>query len=166
MAELNQFEAVIPGQSLSGPELGAYPWENPPAFASPDEAFDFIFGKIAEDDVIVLGIVKLLQSGVAPDTITDGILLNAFMSGQITPDVSIILREPMNDLIRVVGQQADVKITELDTDIQALNQNLATEVMEELIEGVEDEEEDDEEPVEDAPRGMMAHPAEGAEAEE
>ena len=110
----------------------------------------------------------MLQSGVAPDTITDGILLNAFMSGQITPDVSIILREPMNDLIRVVGQQADVKITELDTDIQALNQNLATEVMEELIEGVEaeEEEEDDEEPVEDAPRGMMARPAEGAEAEE
>ena len=161
MPELNEFEDLVPGQSLTGPELGAYPWENPPDFADPDEAFAFIFNKLAQDDAILMGIVKLLENDVTPDTIADGILLNAFMVGQITPDVSIIMREPLVDLIRVVGQEADADINEIDVETAALTASLAEEVMEELRAQPEGETplDEDEQIEEDIARGIMAPPA-------
>ena len=161
MPELNEFEDLVPGQSLTGPELGAYPWENPPDFADPDEAFAFIFNKLAQDDTILMGIVKLLENDVTPDTIADGILLNAFMVGQITPDVSIIMRQPLVDLIRVVGQEADADINEIDVETAALTASLAEEVMEELRGQPEGETplDEDEQIEEDIARGIMAPPA-------
>lgn len=161
MPELNEFEDLVPGQSLTGPELGAYPWENPPDFADPDEALAFIFDKLAQDDTILMGIVKLLENEVTPDTIADGILLNAFMVGQITPDVSLILREPLVDLIRVVGKEADADINEIDIETATLTANLSEEVMEELRAKPDDEAPlDEEEQVEeDIARGIMAPPA-------
>ena len=161
MPELNEFEDLVPGQSLTGPELGAYPWENPPDFADPDEAFAFIVNKLEQDDTILMGIVKLLENDVTPDTIADGILLNAFMVGQITPDVSIIMREPLVDLIRVVGQEADADINEIDVETAALTASLAEEVMEELRAQPEGETplDEDEQIEEDIARGIMAPPA-------
>ena len=160
MAELNEFEAPIPGQSLAGSELGTHAWENPPDFPHPDDAFEYIFTKISQDDGILMGITKLLESDVTPDTIADGILLNAFMVGQITPDVSIILREPLIDLIRVVGKEAEVEITEVDTETARLTASVGQEIMEELseipTEAEQPEDEEKEEEQEPAPRGMMA----------
>ena len=107
-----------------------------------------------------MGITKLLESDITPDTIADGILLNAFMVGQITPDVSIILRAPLIDLIRVVGKEAEVEITEVDTETARLTASVSQEIMEELSEGPTEaeqpEDEEKEEEQEPAPRGMMA----------
>ena len=98
---------------------------------------------------------------MTPDTIADGILLNAFMVGQITPDVSIIMRQPLVDLIRVVGQEADADINEIDVETAALTASLAEEVMEELRAQPEGETplDEDEQIEEDIARGIMAPPA-------
>lgn len=158
MPELNNFEAVIPGQSLTGPELGAYPWENPPDFPDPDTAFEFIMKGILENDETLFGIVQCLELGIAPDTIVDAVLLNSFMVGQITPDVAILMRQPLTDLILLVAQEGDVEIKRLDEEQVAAKEALALQIMQEPPEAEADRM-DEMEPEADedtTPRGMMA----------
>ena len=169
---LNEFEAPIPGQSLAGGELGTYPWENPPDFASPDEAFAAFINRIMEDDEMLHDISRLLDLGTSPEAITEGILFNAFTIGQITPDVSILLREPLRDLIVLVGEESGVNVQSEDPTVAALEEQIAQEL---FAEDILSEEEDmqeagldetmlaDEPPVpaeEKMPAGLMALPPE------
>ena len=41
MEQTPNFEAPIPGQSLTG-EPRQYPWESPPQIDKPEDAFDFM----------------------------------------------------------------------------------------------------------------------------
>tara|TARA_R100001126_G_scaffold53800_1_gene30410 strand:+ start:1167 stop:1682 length:516 start_codon:yes stop_codon:yes gene_type:complete len=165
MPVLNDFEVPIPGQSLAGSELGTHAWENPPDFPSPDDAFKFMMDRVMGDEDILAGIVDCLERGMFPETIVDAMLLNAFMVGQITPDVSIILREPLLDLILLVGKEGDVDIKRADDEQIAAKQNLASEILAEMkapdadtetVAEDDDDEQDDDTPV--RPTGMMAPP--------
>tara|TARA_A100000172_G_C3042148_1_gene110918 strand:+ start:523 stop:1062 length:540 start_codon:yes stop_codon:yes gene_type:complete len=129
---LNEFEAPIPGQSLAGQELGNYPWESPPDFASPDDAFAFFFNRVMEDEEMLTDISKLLELGTAPQAITEGILFHSFSIGQITPDVTILLREPLTDLIRLVGQETGVAVQEESVESQRLEEELSERIFAEF----------------------------------
>ena len=163
---INEFEAPIPGQSLAGGELGQYPWESPPDFPDPNDAFGYFMERILDDDQMVFDITRLLEIGTPVEVITEGILFQSFQLGQVTPDVTLLLREPLNDLIRLVGQEAGVKVEEQDPLVPELQDRLAQEIFaEEKLEEPEPElgpgeEQILEEVEETMPTGLMAIPGE------
>ena len=161
---INEFEAPLPGQSLAGGELGQYPWESPPDFPDPNDAFSYYMERILDDDQMVFDITRLLEIGTPVEVITEGILFQSFQLGQVTPDVTILLREPLADLIRLVGKEAGVDVEEQDPLVPEIQERLAEEIF------AEDEKEEDGEKMslEDSaleemaeaemPAGLMAMP--------
>tara|TARA_A100000172_G_scaffold34640_1_gene20983 strand:+ start:930 stop:1448 length:519 start_codon:yes stop_codon:yes gene_type:complete len=125
---INEFEAPLPGQSLAGGELGQYPWESPPDFPDPNDAFSYYMERILDDDQMVFDITRLLEIGTPVEVITEGILFQSFQLGQVTPDVTILLREPLADLIRLVGKEAGVEVEEQDPLVPELQERLAEEI--------------------------------------
>ena len=129
---INEFEAPIPGQSLADKELGAYPWESPPDFADPDDAFAYFYNRVMEDDEMLLDITKLLELGAAPSSIAEGILFQSFTLGQVTPDVTVLLREPLVNMITLIGKEAGVDVQEEAQEIQRMEEDLAEQIFAEF----------------------------------
>ena len=94
--ELNPFESSIPGQSLVSGELGSVPFETPPDFPNPEDFYMFAYEKLMEEDDNLMNVVKLLEMEITADAIVEGILMNAFMMGQISADTGVIMKGPPN----------------------------------------------------------------------
>ena len=122
--ELNQFESSIPGQSLVSGELGSVPFETPPDFPAPEEFYMFAYEKLMDDDDNLMNVVKLLEMDITADAIVEGILMNAFMMGQISPDTGVIMKGPLIELVTYIGQEADVEVPRRDDD-GALKRNVS-----------------------------------------
>ena len=159
--ELNPFETSIPGQSLVSGELGSVPFETPPDFPDPEDFYMFAYEKLMDDDDNLMNVVKLLEMDVTADAIVEGILMNAFMMGQISPDTGVIMKGPLIDLVTLIGQEADVEVPRRD-DAGALKRNVSIdEALVRLSDETPEMEEGDtmmEDDMADEPSGMMAPP--------
>ena len=82
--------AVPPGNSLTDAP-GKWPWEQPPRFADPDDAIDFITDSIAEgpgrNDML-----KLMLAGITVEELVNQVAFKGFMSGAVTPDVAELIK--------------------------------------------------------------------------
>ena len=129
----NEFDAPIPGQSLAGDkEMGAYPWENPPDFPDPDEFYEFTVDKLLNDEENLMNVVKLVEMEIPVNTIADGILMNSFMMGQITPQVAIISKDPIIELLMVIAQEAGVQPVLSDPSVSRTEETQIDAAMAEL----------------------------------
>jgi len=114
MLNVNQFDAPIPGQSLTTPP-GSAPYEKAPQFADPDDALEYVWEQITKP----MNAGKLLMSlkaGATVEFITRTMLFNGFTRGMWTPDVCLIMGRPVMSMI--------VRIAELKglTDIKIFNE--------------------------------------------
>ena len=159
----SQFEGPIPGQSLAGDkDMGSYPWENPPDFPDPDEFYEFTVNKLLNDEENLMNVVKLLEMEIPVNTIADGLLMNSFMMGQITPQVAIISKEPVMELLMLIAQEAEVQPVVSDPSIGRNEETQIDAAMEELAGQAPPDDmmaEEGEESV-PPPMGMMAPPSE------
>jgi hypothetical protein len=159
----SQFEGPIPGQSLAGDkDMGSYPWENPPDFPDPDEFYEFTVNKLLNDEENLMNVVKLLEMEIPVNTIADGLLMNSFMMGQITPQVAIISKEPVMELLMLIAQEAEVQPVLSDPSIGRNEETQIDAAMEELAGQAPPDDmmaEEGEESV-PPPMGMMAPPPE------
>lgn len=162
--QYNEFDAPIPGQSLaSDKEMGSYPWENPPDFADPNDYYEFALDKLLADDSNLMNVVKLLEMQVPVNTVVDGILMNSFMMGQITPQVAIIVKQPLMEAIMLVAQEAGVQPLVSDPSV---GRTESTQIEQTLMELANEEDQapemmamaGEEEGMDDRPSGMMAPP--------
>ena len=101
--------------------------------------------------------------GITADTIVDGVLMNAFMMGQISADMGVILKEPFTDLILLIGQEADIEVARRDESGAMQRQAQVDQVLATLAEGEEGEEGmamegDMDDDMMEEPSGMMAPP--------
>lgn len=159
--ELNQFESSIPGQSLVSGEMGSVPFETPPDFPDPEDFYMFAYEKLMDDDDNLMNVVKLLEMNITADAIVEGILMNAFMMGQISPDTGVVMKGPLIELVSAIGQEADVEVSRRD-DAGALKRNVSIEeALAKLSDETPDMAEGDsmmEDDMADEPSGMMAPP--------
>ena len=97
--------------------------------------------------------------GITADAIVDGVLMNAFMMGQISAALGVIMKEPLTDLILLIGQEADIQVARRNEAEDTQRQTQVDLVLATLAEGEEGEEgmAMDEEMMEE-PSGMMAPP--------
>lgn len=157
--EFNEFESAIPGQSLVSGELGSVPFETPADYSDPDEYYMFLYQKFVNEEENAINTVRLLEMGITADAIVDGVLMNAFMMGQISADLGVIMKEPLTDLILLIGQEADIQVARRNEAEDTQRQTQVDLVLATLAEGEEGEEgmAMDEDMMEE-PSGMMAPP--------
>ena len=108
LVNLSNKGAVIPGQSLTNSPENPYPWETPPEFANPREALDDIVGSLMQPEAMK-NIVSALAQGAAVADLGTAILYAKFNEGKITPDVMMLLAEPVMYTIMAIGEEANIK---------------------------------------------------------
>ena len=91
--EFEKFNAPPAGHSLTD-EPGKWPWENPPQYADPKEAMDFIIQKAEEPDNEE-NFLRLLLSGVPVEAIVNTITFAGFTGGFFSVDVAETLKTPI-----------------------------------------------------------------------
>jgi len=105
----------IPGQSLVNDPSQPYAWEQPPEFANPKDALDYMVGIIYQPEVVKT-IVNSLLSGAAVADITMVMLYTKFTEGKFNPDVLMLLAEPVMYVIMSIGEEANIKYNIEDSD--------------------------------------------------
>ena len=121
LVNLSSKGAVIPGQSLTNSPENPYPWETPPEFANPREALDNIVGSLMQPEAMK-NIVSALAQGAAVADLGTAILYAKFNEGKITPDVMMLLAEPVMYTIMAIGEEANIKYNIEGDDLDELDE--------------------------------------------
>ena len=121
LVNLSSKGAVIPGQSLTNSPENPYPWETPPEFANPREALDDVVGSIMQPEAMK-NIVSALAQGAAVADLGTAILYAKFNEGKITPDVMMLLAEPVMYTIMAIGEEANIKYNIEGNDLDELDE--------------------------------------------
>lgn len=108
LVNLSSKGGPIPGQSLTRDIEDPYPWETPPEFSNPREALDDVVGSIMQPEAMKNIVSALAQGGAVAD-IGTAILYAKFNEGKITPDVMMMLAEPVMYTIMAIGEEANIK---------------------------------------------------------
>lgn len=165
MAERNEplFDAPIPGMSLTH-ELGARPWQNPPQYATVDDAVEFYLSRMATDEVNDQ-IVDVLEMGVPVASLANTMQMANVMEGKHSVDVGILVMPVLMEMMMLIGDSAGVEYeTGLDNPekvktrpslVAKLKQKLQDEKDEKEEEPVEPETEEQDNEKEE-PKGLMA----------
>ena len=124
---VNPFDAPIPGQSLTD-RPGNAAWEHPPQFAEPNEALEYIHGRLMDIEGAAR-VAMMLETGIPVEAIARTIIFAGFMEGKFSPDVGFLILETVMKMILVIGGVAkvsDLKVSLPSTDeTQDLKRTLA-----------------------------------------
>ena len=118
----------IPGQSLTNSPESKYPWESPPTLTNPREALDVIVAEIMQPEA-VKNIVNALANGAAVGDIGSAILYAKFTEGDITPDIMMLLAEPVMYTIMAIGEEANIKYNIEGNDLDEFDEEDEAEEM-------------------------------------
>jgi hypothetical protein len=124
----------IPGSSLTGKlkdetkgTLGSYPWENPPVYDNPIDAYVFILDSMEEE---IQNINELLLAGIPAESIARATTFLFYTEGLIPVDISELLVMPIMFHLVSEGQkkQIDVRIFN-DVPDDAIDPNSVLDIM-------------------------------------
>ena len=105
--QYNPFDAPVPGQSLAD-EPGNYPWEHPPKQTDPSAVLESLWERLTDTESAEQ-VILMLESGVPVEAIARVITFTGFAEGEFTPDVGLLIAEPLMKMITAVGMRAGVK---------------------------------------------------------
>ena len=129
LVNLSSKGGPIPGQSLTRDSEDPYPWETPPEFSNPREALDDVVGSIMQPEAMK-NIVDALAKGGAVADIGTAILYAKFNEGKITPDVMMMLAEPVMYTIMAIGEEANIQYNIEGNDLDEFDEEDAAEEFE------------------------------------
>jgi len=162
------FDAPIPGMAMTH-ELGARPWQNPPQYATVEEALDYYIPRMA-NDAFSDQLVDIMQMGVPLTTLANTVQMSGVMDGKHSADIGILILPVLIEMMQFIGDSAGVEYNSglEDSDeprssigVLAIDKLRKEEAMQEKEEGVE-EEMQPELPMdmpEEEPKGLMARRA-------
>ena len=158
-APYNEFDAPIPGQSLTDTP-GNAPWEHPPQYTDPEQILDSLYDKITNGE-FTEQLIAMLDAGVPVEAIVRVMVFSGFMQGKFTPDVGFMIVEPLMKLVAAVGIRAGVSKLKLSLDDLSNNKFIkdmaelkaSNQEMEQISEGIEQEL-----PQPEAGPGLMTRP--------
>ena len=108
IVNLSSKGGAIPGQSLVNDPSQPYAWEQPPEFANPKDALDYMTGLVFQPEAMK-EIVGALANGAAVADVAMVMLYAKFTEGKFNPDVLMLLAEPVMYLIMAIGEEANIK---------------------------------------------------------
>jgi hypothetical protein len=104
-----QFDAPIAGMGMTH-ELGARPWQRPPLYTTVEEALDYYIPRMA-DDAFSDQLVDVMDMGVPLTTLANTIQMSGVMEGKHSADVGILIMPVLIEMMRLIGDSADIKYT-------------------------------------------------------
>ena len=114
-------EAPIPGMSLTT-EPGNRPWEQPPQYATVEEALDYYVPRIMEPKLRD-GLLDVIELGIPLTTIANTLQTGGVMEGKHTVDVGILILPVLMETLAFVGDSAGI---EYDMGIEDEEEELFT----------------------------------------
>ena len=126
---------AIPGQSLTNDPNNPYPWEQPTKHSNPREALTSITIELLKPEN-AKNIVKSLAEGMAATDITTSILYAKFFTGEINPDVMLLLIEPVLYTVMSLGSEAGVEYNIEPHDVNELDEDEEDEKLKEFKKAV------------------------------
>lgn len=103
-----QLGRPIPGQSLTNDPDNPAPYEKPPRFTSVHEASEFLFEKLIEEETY-MQVMELLIDDMPIMDITRTLLFQGFTEGQWSPDLMLMLVEPVAYMLLALAERAQIE---------------------------------------------------------
>lgn len=105
---VTQMGRPIPGQGLTTDPDNPAPYERPPQFSSVHEASEFIFGKLIEEETYIQ-MMNLMADDMPIMDITRTLLFTGFTEGKWSPDLMLMLVEPVSYMLLALAERADIE---------------------------------------------------------
>jgi len=105
---ITQTGRPIPGQGLTTDPDNPQPYERPPQFTSVHEATEFIFGKLIEEETYIRT-MNLLADDMPVMDIVKTLLFTGFTEGKWSPDLMLMLAEPVAYMLLALAERADIE---------------------------------------------------------
>ncbi len=99
-------DAPIPGQSLTDSPQNAR-WENPPQFVDLDEAAEHVWSQLQGRNSQIM-LLAMLDKGIPVEMIADVVIFTGFSEGKWTPDISLMLKQPVMHMLAAIGAKEGV----------------------------------------------------------
>ena len=103
----------IQGQSLTNSPEAPQPYERPAEFTTKEEAMNYFFDHITEEERFV-SIMEVLSEGVAVMDIVQLLITKAFEDGKINPDMVMMLAEPLAYLLMGLAEREGIRVIIVD----------------------------------------------------
>ena len=101
------FDGPIPGAAMTA-ELGARPWQQPPQYATVDEALEFYLSALTDEDN-AQQLLDLLEMGLPVTMIANTLNTTNVMQGKHTIDVGVLILPIIMEIIMYVADKEGVK---------------------------------------------------------
>ena len=95
-----KFDAPIAGMSLTG-ELGAFPWQTPPEYATVEEAMEYYLPRLNSEEV-TQKLISVMEMGVPLTVIANTMQLHSVMQGLHTVDVGILVLPVLKEMLMLI----------------------------------------------------------------
>ena len=99
--------APIPGMSLTA-ELGSRPWQQPPQYATVEEAIDFYVNAMSTEDFYEK-LPEVLQLDVPVTELSNAIMVSSVMDGRHTIDVGVIVMPIIMEMIMYIADKEGIE---------------------------------------------------------
>jgi len=108
LKQLTEAPRAIPGQSLTADPDNPRPFESPPQFVSLHEASEYIFGNLLDEETYVQ-LMGELMNGRTVMEIVQVVTFSGFAKGLWTPDLMLLLGEPVAYMILALAERAGIE---------------------------------------------------------
>ncbi len=102
--DVRQFDAPIPGESLTSSPESPWPWEKPPQYTDEEEAKEVVFKKLMEPQTMSR-VVDLMSEGVPVADIAQIMVFAGFQQGAWNPDMMLTMIEPVMYTLLFLAEQ-------------------------------------------------------------
>lgn len=106
-AKYNEFDAPIPGQSLTDTP-GNAAWEHPPQMVDIHEISMFLLQRLTTEKASEQ-VILLLKEGIPAEALARVVLFGGFMEGKWTPDAALLVAKTVLKIIVAIGMKAGLK---------------------------------------------------------
>ena len=103
------FNYPIAGQGMTA-EVGSRPWQNPPQYATVEEALEYYIPRIISDDLYD-GVLDTMELGVPLTTMADTLQTGGVGQGLHTIDVGMLAIPVIIEMIALIGDSAGIEYT-------------------------------------------------------
>ena len=101
------FNYPIPGQGMTA-EVGGRPWQNPPKYATVDEALEHYLPRITSPEMTD-ELLDIMEMGVPITSLADTMQSGGLMQGLHTVDVGILILPVLMEMLAYIAEDADIE---------------------------------------------------------
>ena len=106
----SQFNAVVPGSSLTNDRPRNVPWERPPQLNSVEESLSYYMTKLSDEDIMDDMLVAI-ESGIALKPLVESLYTTGVMRGVHSLDVGLLIAPALMEFFAAVADSYEIPYT-------------------------------------------------------